>query len=115
MRDLKTGKPMNMNFIVGSMTTYEGKPPSFDVLYVEPSTMLPIELETYAFDLNSANLNDTPAWNVHIDYRRDYDLADLSPASFYNLSERIHINNQTCQIYNTNSAVGGPGVPWDDG
>jgi hypothetical protein len=44
-----------MNFIVGSATTYKGKPPSFNVMYVDPETMLPIDFETHTFDLEHAN------------------------------------------------------------
>lgn len=51
MGDIKEGKSIGMNFIVGSATTYKGKPPSFDLLYLDPETMLPVDLEVWAFDL----------------------------------------------------------------
>lgn len=55
MRDINGGKEIGMNFIVGSVTTFQGKPPSYDLIYLDPETMLPVELETYAFDLETAN------------------------------------------------------------
>lgn len=70
--------------------------------------MLPVELETYAFDLELANKNDTPKWNLYLDYRKDYGMEDLSPASFYNLSTRIHSDVKVCQQYKFNAGVGGP-------
>lgn len=97
-----------MNFIVGSVTTFKGKPPSYDIIYLDPETMLPVELETYAFDLETANKNDTTNWNLYLDYRKDYGMADLSPESFKNLSYRIKTDKNVCQQYKVNSAVGGP-------
>ena len=49
-----------MSFIVGSMTSYNGKPPSFNVVYLDPDTMLPIDYEVYAFNLTHANQFDEP-------------------------------------------------------
>lgn len=51
-------KPVGMSYIIGSATTYMGKPPSFGVMYVDPVTMLPVDYEIYAFDLDGANKND---------------------------------------------------------
>jgi hypothetical protein len=49
-----------VNFIVGSVTTYKGKPPSFNIIYVDPETLLPIDFETHTFDLDYANKFDIP-------------------------------------------------------
>jgi hypothetical protein len=48
-------KPIGMSFIVGSTTTFTGKNPSFNVIYLDPDTMLPIDYETYGFDIQQAN------------------------------------------------------------
>ena len=52
---MREKKPIGMNFIVGSATTFHGKPQSFNVIYVDPVTVLPVNFETHAFDLNHAN------------------------------------------------------------
>lgn len=108
MRDVYHGNPIGMSFIIGSATTYKGKPPSYDLVYLDPETMLPVDLETYAFDLDGANANDTQEWKLKIDHKKDYDLSDLSPRSFLNLSERIKIDEKVCQKYRFNTWVGGP-------
>jgi hypothetical protein len=54
-KDVYMKQSIGMNFIIGSATTYQGKPPSFNVIYLDPDTMLPIDFETYAFDLDHAN------------------------------------------------------------
>ena len=51
--------PIGMNFIIGSVSPYmgslsgapSGKNPSFSVAYIDPDTSLPVDIETYGFDL----------------------------------------------------------------
>ena len=81
-----------MSFVIGSATTHKGKPPSFNVMYVDPATMLPVDYEVYAFDLDKANSNGLPEWNLKYDYRQTYNMTDLSPDSFYSLSHKMHWN-----------------------
>jgi len=40
--DMITKKPIGVNFIIGSGTTFQGKPPSFNVVYIDPVTLLPV-------------------------------------------------------------------------
>jgi hypothetical protein len=78
-------------------------------MYLDPETMLPVDLETYVFDLEAANKHDAPSWNLHIDVRKDYSMKDMSPASFSGLSQRIKTDKDVCTKYKTNSRVGGRG------
>lgn len=87
MSDINSGKSIGVNFVVGSVTTFKGKSPNFDLLYLDPETMLPVDLETYTFDLESANANDTPSWNLYMNVRDEYKMKDMSPESFKNLSK----------------------------
>ena len=107
MSDIKSGSTIGMSYIVGSVTTFQGKSPSFDIMYLDPETMLPVELETYAFDLESANQHDAPSWNLHIDVRKEYGMDDLSPSSFLKLSQQIKADKDVCGKYKSNSRVGG--------
>ena len=75
-------QPIGMNFIVGSATTYDRKPPSFNVIHLDPDLMIPIDYESWALDLDKANAEDKPSWYRKLDYRSEYNLRDLSPASF---------------------------------
>jgi hypothetical protein len=70
--------------------------------------MLPVDLETYAFDLDMANKNGTTNWNLYLDYRTEYDMVDLSPSSFMNLSNKILADKDICEKYKVNTRVGGP-------
>jgi hypothetical protein len=91
-RDFYQGKPIGMNFIVSSVTTYQGKPPSFNVIYLDPTPTPCFQLTTshtrvirvaYALDLDHANEHDETIWERKFNYRETYNLKDLSPQSFY--------------------------------
>lgn len=87
VRDMSFKQPVGINFIIGSVTTFTGKPPNFNVLYLDPDTMLPVEFQTIAFDLEHANLYDQPIWYPIYNYTETYEMADLSPASFLKVSQ----------------------------
>lgn len=46
---------------------------------MDPDTLIPLEIETYAFDLDYANQNNQPKWYRAFSDRETYDLKDLSP------------------------------------
>jgi len=66
-------------FMDGFMLDLPGKRPSFNVIYVDPLTMLPIDYETHALDLDYANTHDDPRWSFLYSYRDTFNLRDLSP------------------------------------
>ena len=76
-----------MNFIVGSGTSFNGKNPSFNVIYVDPDTMLPVDYESHAFDLEHANKYDEPKWAKYYDVKELYNMTDLSPHSYWENSK----------------------------
>lgn len=92
MRSILTGKPILVNYIAGSATTEIGKEPSFNVMLVDPDTMLPVEFQSYAFDLKHANSYDEPIWRLKYNFTETYKLPDLSPKSFFGLSQQILMN-----------------------
>eukprot|EP00356_Strombidium_inclinatum_P002021 CAMPEP_0170479920 /NCGR_PEP_ID=MMETSP0208-20121228/958_1 /TAXON_ID=197538 /ORGANISM="Strombidium inclinatum, Strain S3" /LENGTH=501 /DNA_ID=CAMNT_0010752381 /DNA_START=547 /DNA_END=2052 /DNA_ORIENTATION=- len=106
--DVMSKKPIGMSFIVPSGTTFRGKPPGFNVLYLDPDTMIPLDLETWAFDLDHANQYDEPRWEKLYDYKEDLDLEDLSPDSFSDWAYRLFSNETVCQQYRSIRHLGGP-------
>ena len=73
--------------------------------------MLPVDLETYAFDLEHANKYDEPIWNLKYNYIDTYNLKDLSPNSFYEHSYRqIYKNVTACTEYKNHRYIDGTGV-----
>jgi hypothetical protein len=95
--DMVQKEPIGMNFIVGSGTTFQGKPPSFNVIYLDPESMIPLDYESWVFDLEKANAEDKPTWNKRLNYREEYGLKDLSPQSF--------MDHSFGQIYRNESAA----------
>jgi hypothetical protein len=109
-----------MNFIVSSATTYQGKPPSFNVIYLDPDTMVPVDYEAYSLDLDHANAHDETIWSRKYDYRDYFHLQDLSPQSFYDHAHyQIQLNETAAIEYRRHRALDGPGgagtYPCDDG
>lgn len=79
MRDLVTKEATGINFIASSATPYTDKPPSFDVVYLDPDTMRPVEYEIYAFDMDEANKNNVTKWSRYFDYKTGFNMTDLRP------------------------------------
>jgi hypothetical protein len=109
VRDVLEKKPIGMSFIVGSTTTYTGKPPSFNYIYLDPDTLLPIDYETYAFDLEHANSHNEPVWDRVYNYRQTYNLQDLSPNSFQEYARTLYLNETASKEYRSHMWIGGPG------
>jgi len=107
--DINWKQPIGMNFIVGSGTTYQGKPPSFNVMYLDPETMLPVDYESYAFDLEHANKFDEPKWERKYNYLETYNMPDMSPQSFYDHSKEIFYNVTAAKEYASHRFIDGPG------
>ena len=51
--------------------------------------MLPVNMYSYYMDIEQANASGTPTWALLHDYKTEYGLADLSPLSMLQLSERL--------------------------
>mgnify|MGYP007078142972 CR=1 FL=1 len=93
MRDLLDQKPISAAFRGGSVTTYTGKNPSYQVLTLDSATMLPLEMETYKFDILKANADDKDAvWELDHKTTELFDLPDLSPNSMMILAEQAYAN-----------------------
>ena len=59
---------------------------------MDPDTLIPIDIETYAVDLDKANTDGTPKWFKAFSDRETYDLKDLSPQSYYEQATQISLN-----------------------
>lgn len=92
-----TKEPIMMNFIQGSVTPWSGhsvKKPTFQVLEMDPDTLIPINLVTYSFDINHANEFNEPKWELDHDHKEVYNLPDLSPKSFSKYASLMKTNER---------------------
>ena len=71
-----------MNFVIGATTTFTHKIPSFNVVYLDKDTLVPVEYQTWALDLDQANRDDNPIWSLRYNWTDTYNLPDMSPKSF---------------------------------
>ena len=77
-----------MNFITGSLDTWDETNPQFAVFELDEETLLPLDYKIYAFDLEIANKSPdvTPVWYNMFDYKETYGLEDISPRSMKSLA-----------------------------
>lgn len=94
------GRPVLLNSIGGSVTTYLDKNPSFMTVEFDAKTMLPVNMHTYTFDLDLANQEgNSPEWFRQHDYLSEYGLKDLSPSSMLDLSKRFLEDEQLAKDF----------------
>jgi len=91
---------------MGSVTTFTQKYPSFNVMYLDPDTLIPVEYETYSFDLDAANkiaLIDNgktpPKWELKYKYTETFGMKDLSPESFLKFANNMLIDDHSARLY----------------
>ena len=102
-----------MNFIVGSAVPYIlpddiGKDPTFQVAYLDPDTLLPLDVETFTFDLQKANKqpDGKPEWYKAYSMKQAYNLKDLSPQSFLDFANDIYVNETAAQVFGSHWRAG---------
>ena len=85
-----SNKPLMVHSVAGSLTPLveNGSNPTFMTLDLDAETMLPINKQTHYFDLEQANKDGEITWQSY-DHRETYKMADMSPTSFMDLSNRI--------------------------
>lgn len=71
---------------------------------LDEETMLPYKITTYMVDLRSKN----PHWKERHEYTKHYDMSDLSPQSFDDLSDRIREDEKTANKYLRSFSIDGP-------
>lgn len=72
------------------------------VLTLDRISMLPVAMKTYSMDIDQANTQDYPSWELLHDYKEEYGMKDLSPDSFLELAERIKIDQVTANKFSWN-------------
>ena len=64
-------------------------------------------------DVDKANADDHPTWELFDDYLRDYSLTDLSPASMRDLAERLKTDSDLAKLWKWNEHRRGGPEPTD--
>lgn len=56
------GTPIMLANVAGSVTTYTTQNPSYMMIEFDQETMLPVNMYTYAMDIDKANAEGYPTW-----------------------------------------------------
>ena len=113
IRAYDDGKPIGVNHLSASMTTFLNQNPAFRIITLDAETMLPIKIETQYFDIKKANREDEdPRFVKHHDILEAYGdmagISDLSPESFLKLSDSFKFNEELALTYKKNMYSSGP-------
>ena len=57
--------PIMLNVVAGSLVPIFGKNPSFMTSSLDSETLLPLNMYSHWFDLEKANTEGQPSWEVH--------------------------------------------------
>ncbi|GMS96571.1 hypothetical protein PENTCL1PPCAC_18746 [Pristionchus entomophagus] len=93
------GRATHFNFIAPSITTKDYANPSYRIYTIdggyEGASYTVLDSETYATDLDEANAKDEePKWYLEYSAKESYGLADLSPASWADLINRMAVDDE---------------------
>ncbi len=92
-RSFESSKAVGVQYWTGSVSTWVAINPSFRVFEVDVETMLPVKAHTYVFNISDEN----PQWQWDHELTELYGMADLSPASFDELSTSF-LDNEALAI-----------------
>ena len=87
-------KPFGAYHLVGSVTTFTGKNPSFRIMEVDKQTMLPVKMHTHFLNISRANEEGKATWEHRYEFTDIYEIEDLSPSSLVKLVESFFDNEQ---------------------
>ena len=106
-------KPIGWTFMAGSVTSIGGKNPGFNVITLDAEHLVPVEIDTYMFNITQANIEQKDNWNHFHSWTADYKMEDLSPSSVLDFVNRLRDDEETAIKYTYNWHKGGtPAEPF---
>lgn len=111
VRSVGDGKPINVNHLTPSFTTFTGRNPSFRAITLDVKTKLPVKIQTYTVFLDKANVDDENAKFVFShELASEYRMDDLRPSNFLNITTRFMTDEDLAVKYKYNMYAGGQGA-----
>jgi sphingomyelin phosphodiesterase len=88
-----SNRPTHTAFVAPSLTTFSQANPAYKIYTIDGnytgSTFTVIDEETYWANLTEINANDKVEFKLEYNKRQEYGMKDLSPASYYDLAQRM--------------------------
>ena len=90
------------------MTTNGINNPGFTVIDYDEEYMVPVNIHTWAIDLNEANKspNTPPVFREIHDWLNEYNLEDMRPTNLADLGERLYNDEALAKKYELNRSKG---------
>jgi len=108
VRGYYDNKPIGVNFVSSSFTSFRGNNPAFRVIKLDVETKLPLKVETYVFDLEKANKDDKYArFEKSHELTEEYGLKDLRPSEILKLADELNKNEDLALKYLRNFSANG--------
>uniref|UniRef100_A0A0N4ZDK2 Sphingomyelin phosphodiesterase n=1 Tax=Parastrongyloides trichosuri TaxID=131310 RepID=A0A0N4ZDK2_PARTI len=107
------GRPIQVNWIAPSLTTYADGNPSYRVYEIDGnyqgSSFTVLEAETYYTDVEKATEDTPPVWQLEYKFTEEYGMPDLSPNSFNELINKLDSDDilKAIEIFSGNSETKG--------
>lgn len=100
LTDLDTGVVYTVQISSASTTSYTDINPSARLFYLDPVTYDVIDYDQFAMNLRAAVENGTePTIELVYSFTTEYDLADGTPASFKELTDKFETNDELYNLY----------------
>lgn len=97
-------RPTNVLFIGPGVTSYQGYNLGYRIYVVDGyhgnSTHAVLDHETYVFDLDKANKDNSPEWTFEYSAKKAYNMSSLQPSAFFQLWKTLKSSKETLQLYN---------------
>ena len=66
---------------------------------MDSEKMIPIDIETYSFDIDKANKYNQPEWVRNFSDKSIYNLTDLSPQSYFDFAQRMFVDPEASMVF----------------
>ena len=99
-RSLTTNKPISVSFIAGDAGTFDKTDPTFRLYEFHSHYHVPLEFVTFKTSISESNKQNRIVMDRWLDFKRQFGMPDLSPASHLTLSESFVARPEVALRYN---------------
>lgn len=91
--------PVSVIYIAPSLTPYTSHNPAYRLYEYDRSTFEIKDIHTFFLNLTQTNAENSPAWYYEYSARSAYNLTDLSPLAWYDLVQRLSMNEALFETF----------------
>jgi hypothetical protein len=97
-RSLSTNNPIGVEYIGGNFGSFDGMNPTTRLYSFHSEHHVPLDFKVYEFDIERAN-SDKPEMALSFDFKRDFDLPNLSPSAHAELTRKFSVDSELALEY----------------